>query len=214
MHTGLTEAMLYIKQEMILGVFPPALSQNAKVYWSKVVQEYNERKLHKPYEMRTDRAEESIKKRWTYIKHENSKFRATVDHVVNHPESGMGMMALNALPLGPPGHKASKADLALEASALALSQALEKIMAKSQVALAKRDEKRRLKKEAFIAICLNLIKDAIEVQRMNVEAKRMDAEAKIRTEDARIVLAGLATMDDTTRAWFQTKRAEICARDA
>jgi hypothetical protein len=42
--------------------------------------------------MRSD--EESIKKRWTYIKHENSKFRATVDHVVNHPESGMGVMAL------------------------------------------------------------------------------------------------------------------------
>jgi hypothetical protein len=44
------------------------------------------------------------------------------------------------------GHKASKADLAREAFALALSQTLEKIMADSQAALAKRDEKRRLKK--------------------------------------------------------------------
>jgi hypothetical protein len=80
--------------------------------------------------------------------------------------------------------------------------------------MAKRDEKRRLKKVAATAIYLNLTKEVIEVQRMNVEAKRMYAEAKIRAEDARIMLAGLATMHDTTMAWFRTKRAEICARDA
>jgi hypothetical protein len=83
----LCEAWLATIHDFINGA-----QQNTNVYWSKVVQEYNERKLHKPYEMRSD--EESIKKRWTYIKHENSKFRATVDHVVNHPESGMGVMAL------------------------------------------------------------------------------------------------------------------------
>jgi hypothetical protein len=54
-----------------------------------------------------------------------------------------------ALPPCPWGHKATKADLAREASALALSQTLKKIMAKSQATLAKREENRRLEKEAL-----------------------------------------------------------------
>jgi hypothetical protein len=43
-----------------------------------------------------------------------------------------------ALPPHPQGHKATKANLAREASALALSQTLEKIMADTQAALTKR----------------------------------------------------------------------------
>lgn len=101
-------------------------------------------------------------------------------------------------------------------------------MAESQAALAKRDDKRRLKKEVSNAIYLNLSKEAIEVQRLDVEAKkayaeakmrdaegrRMDAEAKIWAEDTRIMLADLGGMDDETSAWFLKKRAEIRTRDA
>jgi hypothetical protein len=54
---------------------------------------------------------------------------------------------------------------------------LEKLMAESQATLAKREEKRRLEKEASTAIYLKLTKEAIGVQRMDVEAKRVDVEA-------------------------------------
>jgi serine/threonine protein phosphatase PrpC len=41
--------------------------QKGKVCWAKVVQEYKERKHHKPYKMRSERMKESIQKTWTYI---------------------------------------------------------------------------------------------------------------------------------------------------
>jgi hypothetical protein len=117
-----------------------------------------------------------------------------------------------ALPHCLRGHKATKADLAREASSLAFSQTLEKIMADSQAALDKKDEKKRLEKEAATVIYLNLTKEVIEVQKMDAEAKkedaeakmrdaearRVDAEAKIWAEDTRIMLAELNNMDDDT----------------
>ncbi|KAM0826851.1 hypothetical protein ACQ4PT_068587 [Festuca glaucescens] len=42
--------------------------QKGKVYWAKVIQEYHERKRHAPYERKSDRTEESIRKRRNYIK--------------------------------------------------------------------------------------------------------------------------------------------------
>jgi hypothetical protein len=76
---------------------------------------------------------------------------------------------------------------------------LEKIMADSQAVPDKREEKRHLEKEAATGIYLNLIKEVIKVQKMDVEIKKdieakmcdaearmMDAEAKIRAEDTRI----------------------------
>lgn len=126
-----------------------------------------------------------------------------------------------ALPPRPRGHKATKADLVREAQAIAFTQSMEKIMADNRVALAARDEKRRLEKEAAAAIYHNLAKEVIEVQKANSEAKlldaearRMDAKAKILAEDTRIMLADLSNVDDDTRAWFIKRRAEIRARDA
>jgi hypothetical protein len=94
-------------------------------------------------------------------------------------------------------------------------------MAESQAVLAKRDEKRRLVKEASNAIYLNLTKEATEFQRLDIEAKmcdaearRMDAKTKIRAENTRIMLTDLGNMDDDTMAWFLKKHAEIRARDA
>jgi hypothetical protein len=95
-----------------------------------------------------------------------------------------------ALPPRPRGHKATKADLAREAQAIAFTQSLEKMMADNQAALAARDEKRCLEKEAAAVIFLNLTKEVIEVQKADAEAKlhdaearRMDAEAKTRAEE-------------------------------
>ena len=68
--------------------------QKGKVYWAKVMQEYNERKLHGPYEMPSPRTEESIRKRWNYIKQETSKFCSAVEHVVNNPISGAGVISV------------------------------------------------------------------------------------------------------------------------
>jgi hypothetical protein len=145
--------------------------------------------------------------------------------VVNGEDGEPGQ---KSLPPRPRGHKTSKANLAREASALALSQGLQKIMADSQVTLARRDKKRRLEKVASTAIYLNLTQETIEVERMDIEAKRadveakrldveprrIDVEAKIHAENTRIMLAYLATMDDDTRAWFPKKRVKIRARDA
>jgi hypothetical protein len=98
---------------------------------------------------------------------------------------------------------------------------MEKMMADNHAAMAARDEKRRLEKEAATAIYHNLAKEVIEVQKADAEAKlldaearRMDAKAKILAEDTRIMLADLSSVDDDTRAWFMKRRAEIRARDA
>nr|XP_051208285.1 uncharacterized protein LOC127325530 [Lolium perenne] len=126
-----------------------------------------------------------------------------------------------ALPPRPRGHKATKADLQREARALAFTMSMEKMMADNHAAMAARDEKRRLEKEAAAAIYHNLAKEVIEVQKADAEAKlldaearRMDAKAKILAEDTRIMLADLSSVDDDTRAWFMKRRAEIRARDA
>ena len=58
-------------------------------------------------------------------------------------------------------------------------------MADNHVTLAARDEKRRLEKEATTAIFLNLTKEVIEVQRMDVEAKKADAKVKLHDDEAR-----------------------------
>ncbi|KAK1603848.1 hypothetical protein QYE76_027521 [Lolium multiflorum] len=112
-------------------------------------------------------------------------------------------------------HKATKADLQREAQALAFTQSMEKMMADNHAAMAARDEKRRLEKEAAAAIYHNLAKEVIEVQKADAEAKLLDdAKAKILAEDTRIMLADLSSVDDDTRAWFMKRRAEIRARDA
>ena len=125
------------------------------------------------------------------------------------------------LPPRPRGHKATKADLVRKAHAISFTQSMEKIMADNRAAMAARDEKRHLEKEAAAAIYHNLAKEVIEVQKVDAEAKlldaearRMDAKAKILAEDTRIMLADLSSVDDDTRAWFMKRRAEIRTRDA
>ena len=114
----------------------------------------------------------------------------------------------------PRGQKASKADLAREASAFAMANALKTIMANSHEATAAMYEKRRLDKEATAAAYINLTKEAIEVRRMDVEAKRMDAEAKKLAEETRIMLADMSNMNPEQREWILKRQAEIRAREA
>ena len=99
------------------------------------------------------------------------------------------------------------ADLAREASAMAMAEALKSILANSQEAMAKRDEKKRLDKETTTAMYVNLTKEAIEARRMDAEALRLDAEAKTRAEDNKIMLADVSNMDEDQRAWILKKRA-------
>ncbi|KAK1651817.1 hypothetical protein QYE76_069622, partial [Lolium multiflorum] len=81
----------------------------------------------------------------------------------------------------------TKADLVREAQAIAFSQSMEKIMADNRAALAARDEKRRLEKEAAAAIYHNLAKEVIEVQKADSEAKLLDAEARRMDAKAKIL---------------------------
>ena len=109
----------------------------------------------------------------------------------------------------PRGRKASKADLAREASAMAMADALKSILANSQVANAAMYEKKRLDKEATAAMYVNLTKEAIEVRRMeveatcmNVESKRLEDEAKKLSEETRIMLADLSNINPEQREWI------------
>ncbi|KAK1663499.1 hypothetical protein QYE76_051658 [Lolium multiflorum] len=180
----LCDAWLATNHDCINGA-----QQKGKVYWAKVMQEYNETKMHPPYHIPSPRTEESVIKRWNYIKQETSKFCSAVKHIKRHPVSralerfnavhkkGYHMVhcwdklkdaqqwktsfaaydeamkngtAVNldgedddhgrqALPPRPRGHKATKADLARAAQAIAFTQSLEKMMAENHVALAARD---------------------------------------------------------------------------
>jgi hypothetical protein len=72
-------------------------------------------------------------------------------------------------------------------------------MAENQAAMAKRDEKKRLEKEAATAIYLNLTKEVIQVQGMDVEVNEAYAEAKFCDPGRghKIMLADLRNMATT-----------------
>ncbi|KAK1589989.1 hypothetical protein QYE76_017865 [Lolium multiflorum] len=104
-----------------------------------------------------------------------------------------------ALPPRPRGNKATKADLAREAQAIAFTQSMEKMMAENHAAMAARDEKRRLEKEAATAIYHNLAKEVIEVQRMDVEAKKAGQEDGRRGQDPPAARRPVARRPDARR---------------
>ncbi|XP_071679820.1 uncharacterized protein [Lolium perenne] len=85
----LCEAWLATTQDCINGA-----QQKGKVYWAKVLQQYNETRMHPPYHITGPRMEESLRKRWNYIKQETAKFCSTVEHAINNPVSGTGVMTV------------------------------------------------------------------------------------------------------------------------
>ena len=147
---------------------------------------------------------EANKWKLSYASYKEAVRNGTAKDIVDGEEKAPGE---NAHVRRPRGQKATKGDLAREASAMAMAEALKSILANSQEAMAIRDEKKRLEKEAIAAMYINLTKEAIE-------ARRLDAEAKTRAEDNRIMLADVSTMDEDQRAWILKKRAEIRTRDA
>jgi hypothetical protein len=79
------------------------------------------------------------------------------------------------------------------ASALAFTQTLEKMMDENQATMEKRARRKRLEKEAAASIYLNLTKEVIEVQKMDVDAKMTDTETKLRDAKARMMDAEAKT---------------------
>jgi hypothetical protein len=68
--------------------------QEGQAYWHNVSQDYNDMKLHKPFNIINNRNEESIKKRRSYTKHETHKYCDMIEHVLTHPESGTCIIAV------------------------------------------------------------------------------------------------------------------------
>jgi hypothetical protein len=58
------------------------------------LQQYNETRMHPPYHITGPRTEESLRKRWNYIKQETAKFCSAVEHAINNPVSGTGVMTV------------------------------------------------------------------------------------------------------------------------
>ena len=158
-----------------------------------------------------EKLKEANKWKLSYASYKEAVRNGTAKDIVDGEEKAPGE---NAHVRRPRGQKATKADLAREASAMAMAEALKSILANSQEAMAIRDEKKRLEKEATAAMYINLTKEAIEARRLDAEAMRLDAEAKTRAEDNKIMLADVSSMDEDQRAWILKKRAEIRARDA
>jgi hypothetical protein len=85
----LCEAWLASSNDCINGA-----QQKGKVYWAKVSQQYNETRRHPPYNITSPRTLESLRKRWNYIKQETAKFCSAVEHAINNPVSGAGVMTV------------------------------------------------------------------------------------------------------------------------
>ena len=114
----------------------------------------------------------------------------------------------------PRGHKSSKLDLKCDASSTALHETLESLMDEKEEANAKRDEKRRMEKEATSAIFIDLQKRVLEVEESKARSIAIEAEAKLLAEESRILMADLTIMDPANRTWFEKKQEAIRSRDA
>jgi hypothetical protein len=86
-----------------------------------------------------------------------------------------------------------------------LSETTKEMLADSEDIMDKRNEKKHMEKEVTVAIYINLTKEAIEVQ-------SLDVEAKCQAEDTKIVLTDLSNMCDDHRSWYKKKRAKIRQR--
>ncbi|KAK1660770.1 hypothetical protein QYE76_048929 [Lolium multiflorum] len=106
-----------------------------------------------------DKRKSTQKWQTSFAAYDEAVKNVTTPVVVDDEDDDHGRQAL--LPR-PRGHKATKTDLAWEAAVLAFTQSLEKLMTENRATMAKRDENKRLEKEAATAIYLNLTKEVIE----------------------------------------------------
>ena len=65
--------------------------QKGSVFWKRIYAYYHEGKMFHPYQMESNRMEESLKKRWLLIQQECNKFCATLETIENRPVSGLGI---------------------------------------------------------------------------------------------------------------------------
>jgi arginine utilization protein RocB len=128
----------------------------------------------------------------------------------------------------PRGHKASKTDLRREASAIALGNTCKSVFVDKEEASAKRDEERRRDKEEHIQSFAGIQSRTLEIQQRKLdlaevkerarskelELKAKEYEATLLAEESKIMMADLSALDPARRAWFESKQAMICARDA
>jgi hypothetical protein len=112
-----------------------------------------------------------------------------------------------SLPSRRRGRKSTKVDLKRDALALTLSETLDTMMAQTEEAPAKRDEKQHWEKEGVAATFIDLTKQVIDVQKLEVVAKFL-------AKHNRIMFADLSLMDLEQNAWFEKKRVIIRERDA
>jgi hypothetical protein len=78
-------------------------------------------------------------------------------------------------------------------------------MVEKKETLAKRDEKRRLDKEATCDSFFDFRMRAIEVEKRNAKAKAMEAESKQPKRE--IMLIDVTNMTSEERAWVEKKQA-------
>jgi hypothetical protein len=95
-------------------------------------------------------------------------------------------------------------------------------------ASAKRDEERRRDKEEHIQSFPGIQSRTLEIQQRKLdlaevkerarskelELKAKEYEATLLAEESKIMMADLSALDPARRAWFESKQAMICARDA
>jgi hypothetical protein len=112
------------------------------------------------------------------------------------------------------GHKATKADIAWQASSLAFQETFKELMTKKEEATAKREERRRRYKEATTKSFVDLQERSVAADEATAKARLLEAEARTKlleteattkllearamlmAEDTKIMLTDLETIFD------------------
>jgi hypothetical protein len=84
----------------------------------------------------------------------------------------------------PPGHKATKADIAWQAGSLAFQETFKELMVKKEEATAEREERRRRDKEATTKRFIDLKEGYVAADEAIAKARLLEAEAKTKVLEA------------------------------
>jgi hypothetical protein len=88
------------------------------------------------------------------------------------------------LQLRPPGHKGTKADIALQADSLAFQETFKELMTKKEEATAEREERRPRDKEATTKIFVDLQERYVAADEAIAKARLLEAESKTKALEA------------------------------
>jgi hypothetical protein len=101
---------------------------------------------------------------------------------IGNPE-GTGLAA-GARKRRPPGHKATKADIAQQAGSLAFQETFKELMTKKEEATAEREERQRRDKEATTKSFVDLQERSVAANEAIAKARLLEAEAKTKAMEA------------------------------